>query len=799
MGFAPKSRRSLALAPTQGGPLQGDPPWAVAHAKGIPPLTDDLTGCVLDRRYLLQKKLASGAMGSVYRAQQLTVERTVAVKVMHSRLANDPALVQRFDREAEVEAQLQHPNCIEVLDAGTAPSGARYLVMPLLEGHELRDEMTLPMTVERTVDVILQVLDGLGYAHRHGFVHRDVKPENVFIVDDEDGQEVAKLVDFGLASLDDTSPRLTEAGKIFGTPWYMSPEQAAGRPVDGRCDLYAVGVMMFEMLSGAPPFDAESMAIVLNKHFAADPPPLPNHVPGPGARVIYRLLAKSPEDRYQTAEETADALVAALTQPELRIAPSWSGPIAVDPTPSVLSSSRRSGRLFALAAVAAAAVVGLFTAPLWASDGPVESASAALASVPPHAILDKDHAVADAPTDTAAPDPVVEVVAVQPAPAPAVAPKPTPKPAPESQAPPPHHEQAQAEGQAPPPHAAAPEDQAPQAEEATTLAQQAPRDARPARHLTETPQPALILGGERGAGLFFGRRIDRDEPRLAARRCESATEALAVATLVDRVHVVPLPHDALPRYVDEQIAPVSQLDVREMRVARDEVGFHLLRVLGSNRARRCDRRRHELYTDRALSRLRVEVLLRIRIRGEMHPPRTVDVAGEHDDVRDLPLLPRREQPPPRRVVAVPHIGAPRSTVTASKLRHHHLLPDQPPSRPGGHRGLELAEQPRLLLLPEEAALRIRQHFGIRRPLVRLLRSRVQARVEHCEVHQIAEAKTIDGSECVARLRSRGLASTRSRRGSTLSCARASRPRPRSGSAPPIPKHRSHSRGRPTPR
>ncbi len=285
-----------------------------AHSAGSN--EDPWEGRLLGGRYRLGRRLGAGAMGAVYRAHHEVLARPVAVKVLRPELAHKPAVAERFEREALAASRLDHPNCVQVLDAGTTNDGLRYLVMPLLEGRDLRALLGEGLDPARAIDLTLQILCGLGHAHRRGFVHRDVKPENVLVVEDDDGRSVAKLVDFGLVKLLDL-PRgktITRVGFVFGTPWYMSPEQAAGEPVDARADLYAVGAMLYEMLSGAPPFDADSMSRVLYMHVAADPRPLPSSVPAGVAEVVMRLLAKEPRDRYASARAAADALRAAAAQ-----------------------------------------------------------------------------------------------------------------------------------------------------------------------------------------------------------------------------------------------------------------------------------------------------------------------------------------------------------------------------------------------------------------------------------------------------------------------------------------------------
>jgi serine/threonine protein kinase len=278
------------------------------------PSTEPLLGTVIDGKYRVDRLLGVGGMGAVYRVHHLGLRREFALKVLRPELTSHKEVAARFDREAQSAASLDHPNCLHVTDFGTAEGGLKYMVMQLLSGHELSAELEGgPLAPERAVSLMLQVARGLEHAHGHGIVHRDIKPENVFVTTDHDGRELLKLVDFGIVKvlegeLADGSPKLTRAGMIFGTPRYMSPEQASGGSIDHRSDLYSAGVVLYEMLAGAVPFDSEDLVRVLRQQIIEPPPPLPEHVPSDLCAIVDRLLAKDRDDRL----ESATALVRAL-------------------------------------------------------------------------------------------------------------------------------------------------------------------------------------------------------------------------------------------------------------------------------------------------------------------------------------------------------------------------------------------------------------------------------------------------------------------------------------------------------
>ncbi|HSN25074.1 MAG TPA: serine/threonine-protein kinase, partial [Kofleriaceae bacterium] len=223
------------------------------HPKRTSP-PNELAGQVILDRYLVEEELGHGAMGVVYRGRHTKLAREVAIKVMHDHLVHERTLVERFRREAQVAGRLHHPHVVGVIDVGELADKRQVMVMELARGETLADLMERPMPRSRMIKLVAQLLQGLDHAHAAGLVHRDLKPENVLV--DED--DVARIVDFGIAVLrepDQHSERLTDTGMIVGTPLYMAPEQAKDEPVDQRADLYALGVIVFEMIVRRPPFE----------------------------------------------------------------------------------------------------------------------------------------------------------------------------------------------------------------------------------------------------------------------------------------------------------------------------------------------------------------------------------------------------------------------------------------------------------------------------------------------------------------------------------------------------------------
>ena len=247
---------------------------------------DSLIGQVVASRYCVEARLGNGAMGTVYRARHIKVGRAFAIKVLHPEFLAEDKARRRFAREAELAGSLHHPNIVSVVDAGETPEGLRYLVMEYVAGSTLFEliNQAAPMPAARVISIVRQLCDGLAHAHERGLIHRDFKTENVIVECDRGGIDVPKIVDFGIAILRDeaasSSPaRLTTAGLVLGTPHYMAPEHATGGAIDHRIDLFALGVMCFEMLTGRPPFDGDGVDVA-RANLLTDTPIMSVRVPG---------------------------------------------------------------------------------------------------------------------------------------------------------------------------------------------------------------------------------------------------------------------------------------------------------------------------------------------------------------------------------------------------------------------------------------------------------------------------------------------------------------------------------------
>ncbi len=267
--------------------------------------------------------IGRGGMGAVYRVEHLMMKKELALKLLHPELGRLDEVAKRFEREAEAAARLDHPNIIGVTDFGRTPDGQLFLAMELLHGPSLAEvirpdgQAGKPLGTERSLRVIKQVLKALDHAHASGIVHRDLKPENIVLIERDGERDIVKLLDFGIAKItsgeSDSKEVLTQAGVVFGTPEYLSPEQALGEEADGRADLYAAGVMLYEMLTGRRPFEAESKVEVLSMHLTRDA--LPMHKVAPQAavpvaleRVVEHAMAKKRAERFADANAFLHAL-----------------------------------------------------------------------------------------------------------------------------------------------------------------------------------------------------------------------------------------------------------------------------------------------------------------------------------------------------------------------------------------------------------------------------------------------------------------------------------------------------------
>lgn len=269
-----------------------------------------LIDTVVDGRYRILSFIGSGGMGSVYRAEHVTIRRPIALKFLHPEFARSPEVARRFEREAYATGRIDHPNCVTVQDFGKLADGSLYLVMELLEGQSLADRLLAEgrLAPLRALHILRHVLHGLGHAHRAGIVHRDVKPDNIVIGPDD----AVHLMDFGLLRRTEDSAIITAKGEFVGTVRYASPEHMRGEKVDARGDLYSLGVLIYEMVAGARPHDGrDTMRLARDVAYGAMPRPLHEtapDVPQEVSALVQQLLAHRAEDRPASAKEVVEAI-----------------------------------------------------------------------------------------------------------------------------------------------------------------------------------------------------------------------------------------------------------------------------------------------------------------------------------------------------------------------------------------------------------------------------------------------------------------------------------------------------------
>lgn len=280
----------------------------------------DLVGTILDERYCLLEKLGQGGMGEVYLGEHVLTRRRCAVKVVSRTLAADPDAFGRFVREATNAGQINNPHVATIYDFGKTDDGLLYLAMEYVDGESIASllEREGALAPARAVDIAQQVAEAVGAAHEQGIVHRDLKPGNILVAPDRKGGEQVKVVDFGIArATADEQQRLTRTGFVIGTPEYMSPEQLIGDPVDARADIYALGCILYQMLTGHRAFEGSTAHLITRRLTERPPRPRDTNRAIPKAldEVVVTALGRMPEDRYQTMEELRSALLAAPSQP----------------------------------------------------------------------------------------------------------------------------------------------------------------------------------------------------------------------------------------------------------------------------------------------------------------------------------------------------------------------------------------------------------------------------------------------------------------------------------------------------
>jgi len=335
-------RKPEASVPDSSGGITG--PGTDSVLGEFPETPDPLLGTIVADRYRVLGRVGEGGMGVVYEAEHVVLEKRVALKVLNQELAPKRDLRERFLQEARAASRIGHENIVDITDFGSIPSGTVFFAMEFLEGKDLSTTIKIegPLPWDRAKNIAVQICRALGAAHAKGIIHRDLKPENIFLIDRDGRDDFVKVVDFGIAKvmgLEEGGHKLTKTGMIFGTPDYMSPEQATGQKLDHRVDIYALGVILYEMITGNLPFQADSFMAILTKHMFEDPTPPSRRVadidiPPEIDALILKALAKKPSERYQSMNDFAERLETTTDQGEAAV--KTSGPILLtSPKPTV--------------------------------------------------------------------------------------------------------------------------------------------------------------------------------------------------------------------------------------------------------------------------------------------------------------------------------------------------------------------------------------------------------------------------------------------------------------------------------
>jgi tRNA A-37 threonylcarbamoyl transferase component Bud32 len=297
---------ALEFCSNDGAPLE------VLAAQPEAPDGEALVGTVIDGRYRVERMIGEGGMGLVFLVTHTAIGKKLALKILRADMAKDPEVVQRFIQEAQSATSIGHENIVDISDFGKLPDGAVYFVMEYLDGEPLTKliERGGSFPARDALAVVRQIASALGAAHALGIVHRDLKPDNVYVLRRGEGVPFVKVLDFGIAKVAGSSSKLTRTGMIFGTPHYMSPEQAGGQTVDARTDVYALGVIMYELFTGHVPFDGEGFMNILTKQMFEPPPPFSTYARrnlGLLEEITMKALRKAPNERYASmAEFTKD-------------------------------------------------------------------------------------------------------------------------------------------------------------------------------------------------------------------------------------------------------------------------------------------------------------------------------------------------------------------------------------------------------------------------------------------------------------------------------------------------------------